>query len=154
MKLYKIAILNNNFTGIERLCELVKRMWIRMSEVEDYDVSGQCHVIHAYSVIEEAMKYYFHKLKDQQLTIEQKLLKHMRELNPNFQLDYLQAKLSELEKQGHNTGLLIIHSVNTKAVAESLVAQGFKLIRFSVPRAERLAQASLLQSSLDEDDIS
>lgn len=154
MKLYKIAILNNNFTDIERICELIKRMWIRMSEVEDYNVSAHCHIIHSYSVIEEAMKYYFYKQKDDKLTLEQKLTDHMKELNPDFQLDYLQAKLAELEKHGENSGLIVVHSVNTKVVAEALLSQGFKLLRYSVPRNKRITNASLKQPSLDEEDIS
>jgi hypothetical protein len=150
MKLYKIAILNNNFTGIERICELVKRMWIRMSEVEDYNVSGHCHIIHANQVIDEAMKYYFYKQKDDKLTVQQKLVQCINNLNPDFQLDYLQAKLSEL---GENSGLIVVHSVNNKTVAEALLSQGFKLMRFTPARSERIANVSLQQPTLDEDDI-
>lgn len=125
-------------------------MWLRMSEVDDYEVVGHCHIIHAYSVIEEAMKYYFYNQKQDKLTIEQKLIGHMKASNPDFQLDYLQAKLSELNEAA---GLIVVHSVNDKNVAETLLSQGFKLLRFNVPTQDRLKQAATEQPGLDEDDL-
>lgn len=128
-------------------------MWLQLRDLPDCQTGPDCFILHGDAIIDDAMKYYFPRDHDDKLSLRQKCTKNFKELNPDFEMDYINVKLQEITSDTSKSGLIVVHSVKSKNVAESLISRGFVLFRLNTPMEDRIKIALHQNPQVDSEDL-
>lgn len=150
MTLIKIAILNENFCNIERICELLRRLYVAYEAGTN---ESDIETLNGDTIIDNVMKYYFSRNVDSFLPNRKELINFVRRINPQYESDYVEEKLKEIHSREKQCSLIVVHTVKTAACRNLLSSQGFHFFRLNYKMDDRLKVAKNLYPKMEESDL-